>query len=363
MAVSLRQARRFSQSVQSEVPQAFTAPSETFGAACFERGRDSLPACPAGLLGRQASGTTGLALLEAGLASSSFFTLAGATVSGVLTLLQPLLPGRVGEEEEEEDEEEVEREPCCCWPDLLVFFACLRRTWRCCCCLIDVGERTTGDGSGGAGVGVELLVTVLFAGACTDAINPLFPDAKSARVGRFFEADEFLACWRCWCLVCFAAAASLACPPPRVNFTGGTSIDGTTALLRRACAMWYSFDSPAGTKILRGGEGEGDGVGSWILVTTAAAGAGRFGVGFPSCSFGSWAKVVVKEDEDGGQEERKAGKISQVGSAGLKSIRSLPVKEGLRILLVLMARCGVTAVGRTAVDFSLKGGNVTVFAD
>ena len=194
MAVFLRPARRFSQSVQSEVLQAFTAPSETFGAACFERGRDSLPACPAGLLGRQASGTTGLALLEAGLASSSFFTLAGATVSGVLTLLLPLLPGRVGEGEEEEDEEEVEREPCCCWPDLLVFFACLRRTWRCCCCLMEVGERTTGDGSGGAGVGVELLVTVLFAGACTEAIKPLFPEAKLARVGRFSEAEEFLPC-------------------------------------------------------------------------------------------------------------------------------------------------------------------------
>jgi len=102
-------------------------------------------------------------------------------------------------------------------------------------------------------------------------------------------------------------------------------------------------------------------------VTTAGAGAGRFGVGFPSCSFGSWAKVVVEEDEDGGQEERKAGKISQVGSAGLKSIRSLPVKEGLRMPLALVVGilCGVSVLGRASVVIFDEDGRIagTVFAD
>jgi len=76
---------------------------------------------------------------------------------------------------------------------------------------------------------------------------------------------------------------SFACLPPRVNLTAGTSGgDGSAAVLvRRACAMWYCLDSPAGTKILRGGDG--DGVGSccfpfWGMASTGA------GAGFSCCS-------------------------------------------------------------------------------
>jgi hypothetical protein len=78
-------------------PQTFIAPPATFSAVCFERGCASLPTCPAGLLGWQASGMTGLVPLEAGLTSSDFFTLAIATISEVLRLRLLLLPGRVGE--------------------------------------------------------------------------------------------------------------------------------------------------------------------------------------------------------------------------------------------------------------------------
>lgn len=125
-------------------------------------------------------------------------------------------------------------------------------------------------------------VPATFMGAWTDAIRPPFPEAKLARVGCFFVVEVVLACWRCWCLACLAAAASLACPPPRVNLIAGTFGEGTAGgLLRRACAMWYSFDSPAGTKILRGGDGDGDGVkfcffSIWVM--TAGVGTGTTGL-------------------------------------------------------------------------------------
>ena len=118
---------------------------------------------------------------------------------------------------------------------------------------MEVGERITVDGGGAVGVG---LLATPFMGACTDAIRPPFPEAKLARV----------------------------------NLIAGTFGEGTAGgLLRRACAMWYSFDSPAGTKSLRGGDGggggDGDGDGEGvkfcffsIWVMTAGVGTGTTGL-------------------------------------------------------------------------------------
>jgi hypothetical protein len=278
MVVLLQPSRSLGQSLSLLAVQTFAAtPPAAFPSACFARGRASFGACPAGLLGRQASGTAGLVCLAAGLASSAFFLLA-TLVSDVLRLML-LLPG-AGEDVEEAAEEPEREAPC---PDFLDFLSCWRRSFLCCCCLILVGERITEDDGGAVGVGVELLAALsVFVGACIDAIKLLFPEAKFARVGRFFMAGEFLDGWRCWFLVCFAAAASLAFSPPRVNLIAGTSGDGVAAvLLRRAWAMWYSFDSPAGTKTLRGGDGVGDEAAvCFLLCWDTAAGAGTGTVGF-----------------------------------------------------------------------------------
>ena len=87
--------------------------------------------------------------------------------------------------------------------------------------------------------------------------------------------------------------------------------------------------------------------------------------------FVSWVAVEEEEEDeeedDGGQEERKAEKISHVESAGLKSIRLLPVKEGLQMPLALVVGivCGVSVLGRASVVIFDEDGRIagTVFAD
>jgi len=70
--------------------------------------------------------------------------------------------------------------------------------------------------------------------------------------------------------------------------------------------------------------------------------------------------VEEEEEDKEGQEERKAGKVAQLESAGLKSMRSLPVKEGLRLLLAPVV-CDVSVVGSAAVKIFVEGDSVTVF--
>ena len=74
----------------------------------------------------------------------------------------------------------------------------------------------------------------------------------------------------------------------------------------------------------------------------------------------------MEEEADERQAERKGATVAHGDAAGLKSMRrSLPVKEGLRMLLTIVfgTGCNACTIGEASLEVFVETGSVSVFVD